>query len=198
MNNLNNQNRYAKTKRQVGAIAGLLCAALVCMSAFASAADSAPSWPTISHDKGSFIQEKYLKVLTRPFVTRGIYQFHDTDGLTWRTEHPVTTELQINTKGLTEIKADGSSKSLTADTYFSKLLLAIFSSDQKYLLEQFSVTSDDKKLQLIPKDPQIKKFVNNIQLILAAEEIKEIEFFEPSGDRTKIMLSYSSPDQAGN
>ncbi|WP_158972318.1 outer-membrane lipoprotein carrier protein LolA [Paraglaciecola sp. L3A3] len=146
-------------------------------------------WLTTSKQQGSFTQEKHLKALSRPFITKGQYTYIPETGLNWHTQQPVNNQLQINQDGIAELQTDGSFKVLTADTSISQLLLPIFSADLAALKKQFDITESIEGLLLAPSNPKIQKFIKSIALKVSANELQQIDLYEQNGTLTSIFLT---------
>jgi hypothetical protein len=147
------------------------------------------SLQTSSDQQGQFVQEKHLTVLTQPFVTKGSYHYQKKLGLIWHTQQPVESKIKITTEGVSERQADGHFKSLTTNSQFSELLLALFSGEQQSLQQQFSIEQQDNKLTLTPKSAQIASVILKISLLLNDNGIQQIVLYEPEGNYTNIFLS---------
>lgn len=150
-------------------------------------------WLSTAEQSGRFEQKKHLVALNKPFVTRGTYLYRKSDGLDWRTVYPITNELNISVDGVVEIQSDGSRKTLTTDTRFSELLLAIFSGDQQKLQQQFSIEHTKHKLTLRPRVEQISDLIHEISVHIENHSIKEITLYEPTGNSTQIFLLAEKP-----
>ncbi|WP_299081955.1 outer membrane lipoprotein carrier protein LolA [uncultured Paraglaciecola sp.] len=166
---------------------------LLFFSAHSSSADS----PSLSLDasgdqQGQFIQQKHLKVLSQPFVTKGNYHYQQNIGLVWNTKLPLVSELKITSEGVSERQPDGNFKTLTNNAQFSELLLALFSGQQQSLQQQFTLTQQENTLTLIPKVQQISQIFERITLLLSEQGIQKITLYEPQGNYTTILLSQNS------
>ena len=145
-------------------------------------------WSSTTEQSGRFVQEKHLAALNKPFVTRGTYLYRKSSGLDWRTVYPITNELNISVDGVVEVQSDGGRKTLTTDTRFSELLLAIFSGDQQKLQQQFSIEHTEHKLKLRPRVAQVSDIIREISVHIENHSIKEITLYEPGGNSTHISL----------
>lgn len=152
-------------------------------------------WLQDSHQAGDFVQQKHLKILNRPFITKGKYQYNKEAGLIWQTISPSQSELNISSEGVFEVSSDGNKKLLTNDTRFSQLLLAIFGGDQEQLLAQFEVSSSEGKTVLVPIDEQVSALFSDITLTLDKNTISEINLNEPNGNSTLILLTPNSDEK---
>lgn len=147
------------------------------------------SLQTSSEQQGQFVQEKHLTVLTQPFVTKGSYHYQKNLGLIWHTQQPVDSKIKITTEGVSELQADGHFKSLTTNSQFSELLLALFSGEQQSLQQQFTIEQQDNTLTLTPKSAQIVGVILKIKLLVDNNAIQQIVLLEPEGNYTNIFLS---------
>ncbi|MDU0353030.1 outer membrane lipoprotein carrier protein LolA [Paraglaciecola aquimarina] len=149
------------------------------------------SWLTANNQSGRFVQEKHIKALSRPFVTKGQYHYSQDSGLRWHTLQPVDNQLLINKQGVSEIESDGSTKLITSDVSFSQLLLSIFSADKTLLTQQFTMQETPSGLSLSPLNPKIQSIIKQINLTVVAKELQQIELDEVSGNLTVISLTPS-------
>lgn len=147
------------------------------------------SLQTPADQQGQFVQEKHLTVLTQPFVTQGTYHYQKSHGLIWHTQQPVESKVKITTEGVSELQANGHFKSLTTNSQFSELLLALFSGDQQSLQNQFSIEKQQNSVSLTPKSAQIAKVILKITLLIENNRIQQIMLLEPEGNYTNIFLS---------
>ena len=147
------------------------------------------AWPASAQQQGQFVQEKHLVVLTQPFITKGNYHYQQATGLTWHTLEPMESEIKITTEGVSERQEDGGFKTLTNNSQFSELLLALFNGEKTSLQQQFSLEQQPNTLNLIPKDPQIAKVILKITLHISDNVISQIVLYEAEGNYTNIFLS---------
>ncbi len=142
-----------------------------------------------SDQQGQFVQEKHLKVLSQPFVTKGNYHYQQNFGLVWHTQQPIESEMKITTEGVSERQPDGDFKTLTTNSQFSELLLTLFSGEQQSLRQQFTLEQQNNELTLTPKAEQIARVILKITLLLSEDGIQQIVLYEPEGNYTNIFLS---------
>ncbi|MEP1448373.1 MAG: outer membrane lipoprotein carrier protein LolA [Paraglaciecola sp.] len=164
---------------------------------FAKAQAESFSLQTSSEQQGQFVQEKHLAVLTQPFITKGTYHYQSEAGLIWHTQHPIESLLKITTEGVSERQAEGHFKSLTTNSQFSELLLALFSGEQQSLQQQFSIQQRDNTLTLTPKSPQIARIILEISVQIQDNQIHKIVLQEPEGNYTNILLSQLDSSEQG-
>jgi hypothetical protein len=139
--------------------------------------------------QGQFVQEKHLKVLSQPFVTKGNYHYQKNKGLVWHTQQPIESEIKITTDGVSERQPGGNFKTLTTNSQFSELLLALFSGEQQSLRQQFTLEQQKNSLTLIPKAEKISRVIWKITLLLGEDGIQKIVLYEPGDNYTNIFLS---------
>lgn len=152
---------------------------------------------TSTEQQGQFVQEKHLAVLTQPFITKGTYHYQSEVGLIWHTQHPVESLLKITTDGVSERQTEGHFKSLTTNSQFSELLLALFSGEQQSLQQQFSIQQMDNTLTLTPKSPKIARIILEISVQIQNSQIHKIVLQEPEGNYTNILLSQLNSSEQG-
>lgn len=145
-------------------------------------------WLSTTQQSGHFEQKKHLVVLSKPFITKGTYLYKKDNGLDWHTVSPITNYLNISEDGVVETLSDGSRKTLTTDTRFSELLLAIFSGEQRKIEQQFFIEQTGDSLKLTPKAEQISDIFRQISVKIEDQSIKEITLFESAGNSTQILL----------
>lgn len=162
---------------------------LLFIMAFANARPEVFSLQVSSEQQGQFVQEKHLKVLSQPFVTKGNYHYQQKLGLVWHTQQPIESEIRITTEGVSERQPDGHFKTLTSNSQFSELLLALFSGEQGSLRQQFEIQQQENELTLTPKAKQITRVIVKITLLLEANKIQQIVLYEPEGNYTNIFLT---------
>jgi hypothetical protein len=133
---------------------------------------------------GNFQQEKQLKILRKPLISKGTFTFHQNKGVIWKTLTPVHSLLLVNDTRL--LNGQGEQ---TIPPAFGKVFKAMLGGDLKQLSEGFHITGEDKKpswqLQLTPKDELLKKIISSIKLS-GDNELRLLEIQETGGNITHI------------
>ena len=101
--------------------------------------------------QGDFQQEKRLKILRKPLISRGKFTYHQTKGVIWKTLTPVPSLLLVNESRLLTTQGE-----LAVPAAFGKVFKAMLGGDLKELTDGFSISGTDQKshwqIVLNPKD----------------------------------------------
>ena len=125
-----------------------------------------------SHENmtGDFVQEKTISKVNRTLKSSGDFIFSPS-GIVWKTLKPFPSTMIVELSRVIQIKADGKKNVMDASgnqifTSISKSLCAMFSGDEKELLENFyvdfSADGDDWTLLLNPKDKSVASVLKTI------------------------------------
>lgn len=143
---------------------------------------------------GDFHQQKHLKVLHKPLISTGMFTYHQSKGVIWKTLTPVASLLLVNESKL--LTGQGEQAVPAA---FGKVFKAILGGDISALTEGFEITGTDQKtswqLELTPKDDMLKKVI--ITMVLSGDtELRELEIREAGGNITHITFNnITHPEQ---
>jgi len=152
-----------------------------------------------------FKQEKKLKVLKRPLLSRGHFLFSVEDGLYWQIDQPLYSALVVTDDAIYEkrdgqsiVVADARSQPIVGD--FTALFKYLFSGKMALLGHNFELDfqGDEKSwtLALTPKSSNIGKVFRGIS-ISGGENIDAISLREVNGDVTELLFYETvSGDQA--
>jgi hypothetical protein len=138
--------------------------------------------------EGRFRQEKNIKVLKNPLISTGVFIYHQSRGVIWRTLTPVSSVLLVNqTRLLTE---QGEQALPPA---FGRVFTAMFGGDLQAMNEGFDISgTNDKtawKLQLKPKDALLQKVIVGMQLT-GEKELQQIDIEEANGNFSRITFEH--------
>ena len=158
------------------------------VSCFSLASDALLQLTDKTPKSGRFEQKKVLKILKRPFISSGYYEFSSHSELIWHTTSPVENRLLINQQGVLQSQPDGSVKPLTDDAATSQLLLALFSGDITTLSAQFEIESVETGYKLKSKDTVLRQVISSIDLVVKQNQLDTLILHEASGNRTYIQL----------
>lgn len=145
---------------------------------------------------GGFIQQKFLKALTRPLVSRGTVRFSAGKGVLWQVTEPFPARALVTGDALIRWDENGkpSRSGFGQSAHFralSDVFLAVFGNTTVRLAESFvvEVTVADAgwQLTLVPRDPAIAKWIVRIG-VSGASFIKDLDLLESGGDRTLITF----------
>jgi hypothetical protein len=147
--------------------------------------------------QGDFIQEKHLRALPQPLVSKGQFVLARDNGLLWLLKTPLQQDYRINAKGIARRDADGwhmlPSKSAGAEQ--NRLFFAVLQGDSSGLQRDFdlSLQGDARhwQLRLTPRSLLLKQVFNRID-IAGGKYVERIELLETQGDSTVLRMPASS------
>ncbi|KAF2392363.1 Outer-membrane lipoprotein carrier protein [Pseudomonas frederiksbergensis] len=154
--------------------------------------------PDVIH--GRFIQEKHLRALPQPLVSKGTFVLAKNHGLLWLLKTPLQQDYRINAKGIARRDANGwqllPGKSAGAEQ--NRLFLAVLQGDSSGLQRDFELAlSGDAqkwKLTLTPRSMLLKQVFNQIN-IDGGDLVNTIELLETQGDSTLLRMQDSTSAQ---
>ncbi|WLH36116.1 outer membrane lipoprotein carrier protein LolA [Pseudomonas sp. FP2196] len=154
--------------------------------------------PDVIH--GQFIQEKHLRALPQPLISKGSFVLAKNHGLLWLLKTPLQQDYRISAKGIARRDGNGwqllPNKSAGAEQ--NRLFLAVLQGDSSGLQRDFELAlSGDAqkwKLTLTPRSMLLKQVFNQIN-IDGGELVQSIELLETQGDSTVLRMQDSSAGQ---
>ena len=154
--------------------------------------------PDVIH--GQFIQEKHLRALPQPLISKGSFVLAKNHGLLWLLKTPLQQDYRISAKGIARRDGNGwqllPNKSAGAEQ--NRLFLAVLQGDSSGLQRDFElVLSGDAqkwKLTLTPRSLLLKQVFNQIN-IDGGELVQTIELLETQGDSTVLRMQDSTAGQ---
>lgn len=149
---------------------------------------------------GYFEQKKFLKILNRPFISKGEYTYTADQGLTWKTQFPINNTLVINRQGVFKLVAESELEAVTKEATASALMLSLFSADFDQLQKDFDIHFDNNVVQLTATNEAIQKVIHTIELTLFEQQIRAVKITEENGNRTEINLlpnDFITPKEEG-
>ena len=184
-------------------VKSLSVVALLTMSALANAFDlqqlsAQLAKPDVIH--GQFIQEKHLRALPQPLISKGSFVLAKNHGLLWLLKTPLQQDYRISAKGIARRDGNGwqllPNKSAGAEQ--NRLFLAVLQGDSSGLQRDFELAlSGDAqrwKLTLTPRSLLLKQVFNQIN-IDGGELVQTIELLETQGDSTVLRMQDSTAGQ---
>jgi len=154
--------------------------------------------PEVIH--GQFTQEKHLRALPQPLISKGRFVLAKNHGLLWMLKTPLQQDYRITAKGIARRDANGwqllPNKSAGAEQ--NRLFLAVLQGDSSGLQRDFDlVLSGDAqqwKLTLTPRSMLLKQVFNQINIDGGAL-VQTIELLETQGDSTVLRMQDSTAGQ---
>lgn len=154
--------------------------------------------PSVIH--GSFIQEKHLRALPQPLVSKGTFVLAKDHGLLWLLKTPLQQDYRISAQGIARRDANGwqplPNKSAGAEQ--NRLFLAVLQGDSSGLQRDFELQLQGEaqqwKLTLTPRSLLLKQVFTQIN-IDGGELVQKIELLETQGDSTVLRMQDSTAGQ---
>ena len=182
---------------------GLGALALLAVSTLASAFDLQQlseqlAKPEVIH--GQFIQEKHLRALPQPLLSKGSFVLAKNHGLLWLLKTPLQQDYRITANGIA--RRDGNAWQLlpnkSAGAEQNRLFLAVLQGDSSGLQRDFELAlsgdAQQWKLTLTPRSVLLKQVFNQIN-INGGELVQTIELLETQGDSTVLRMQDSIANQ---
>ncbi|MFJ4544248.1 outer membrane lipoprotein carrier protein LolA [Pseudomonas sp. NPDC088885] len=184
-------------------VKSLSVVALLSMSALANAFDLQQlseqlAKPDVIH--GQFIQEKHLRALPQPLISKGSFVLAKNHGLLWLLKTPLQQDYRITANGIARRDDNGwqmlPNKSAGADQ--NRLFLAVLQGDSSGLQRDFELAlsgdAQQWKLSLTPRSLLLKQVFKQINIDGGAL-VQTIELLETQGDSTVLRMQDSSAAQ---
>ncbi len=154
--------------------------------------------PSVIH--GNFTQEKHLRALPQPLVSKGTFVLAKDHGLLWLLKTPLQQDYRISAQGIARRDASGwqllPNKSAGAEQ--NRLFLAVLQGDSSGLQRDFELQLQGEakqwKLTLIPRSLLLKQVFTQIN-IDGGELVQTIELLETQGDSTVLRMQDSHADR---
>ena len=146
--------------------------------------------------RADFRQEKRLKALSRPLVSRGRLIFAAGKGISWRVDEPYAMQILLTPDRVVE-RRDGATRGIdTTPNPFYQLLsqafLALMAGDITPLEAQFAAkpvsVAVGWSVDLVPRDPALAGAIASINL-RGDRFVDEVRVREARGDETIVTFS---------
>ncbi|MCJ8206057.1 outer membrane lipoprotein carrier protein LolA [Pseudomonas sp. RGM2987] len=154
--------------------------------------------PEVIH--GQFIQEKHLRALPQPLISKGRFVLAKQHGLLWLLQTPLQQDYRISAQGIARRDGDHwqmlPNKSAGAEQ--NRLFLAVLQGDSSGLQRDFELSLSGEptqwKLTLTPRSVLLKQVFNQIN-IDGGELVQRIELLETQGDSTVLRMQEATSAQ---
>ncbi|MFJ4065496.1 outer membrane lipoprotein carrier protein LolA [Pseudomonas sp. NPDC089996] len=147
--------------------------------------------------KGPFIQEKHLRALPQPLLSKGHFVLARDHGLLWLLQAPLRQDYRIDTQGIARRDANGWQPlpSQSAGAQQNRLFFAVLQGDSSGLQRDFELSlsgeAEHWQLRLVPRSLLLKQVFNRID-INGGRYVERIELSETQGDSTVLRMPESS------
>ena len=154
--------------------------------------------PDVIH--GQFIQEKHLRALPQPLISKGSFVLAQNHGLLWLLKTPLQQDYRITANGIARRDSNGwqllPNKSAGAEQ--NRLFLAVLQGDSSGLQRDFELalsgTAQQWQLTLTPRSMLLKQVFKQINIDGGAL-VQTIELLETQGDSTLLRMQDSTAEQ---
>ncbi|WAD28550.1 outer membrane lipoprotein carrier protein LolA [Pseudomonadaceae bacterium T75] len=149
--------------------------------------------------RGQFVQQKHLRALPLPLVSRGQFVLAREHGLLWSLQQPLQQDYRISGSGIAQRTPSGweSTDQQPAAARQNRLFLAVLGGDAEALQRDFQLellgTSADWTLTLTPRSKLLQQIFSAIH-IQGGATARRIELLETQGDSTLLLLESTEVD----
>lgn len=142
--------------------------------------------------RGQFTQEKHLRALAKPLVSRGDFVLATDTGMLWQLRTPLAQTLRMTNNGIARQLDDGSwQTSVEGNHRESKLFLDLLGGNTSGLSTNFDLaltgTASDWQMTMTPNSAILKQIFTHI-LVQGGAVVQKIELLEKQGDRTVLHI----------
>lgn len=149
--------------------------------------------------RGQFVQEKHLRALPLPLVSRGQFVLARGHGLLWLLQAPLQQDYRITDSGIAQRTDSGWEAAGQHGTTKrqNELFLAVLGGDTQALQHDFELdlqgSSDAWTLTLTPRAKLLQQIFTAIH-IQGSATTERIELLETQGDSTLLLLESAQID----
>ena len=146
--------------------------------------------------KAEFIQEKHMKILSRPLVSGGVLLFQSPDSLRWEYKYPIKSILLLH-NGRTKRYVQNNGRFVEDASANLQSIQVVVQEITQWLNGRFDENpaftaklESGRKILLVPKDPSFAKLIQRIELLLADRPavIKSVVIYESQDSFTKLTF----------
>jgi len=142
--------------------------------------------------RGKFVQEKHLRALPQPLVSRGDFVLATGQGMLWQLRSPLVQTLRITPQGIARQLPDGTWQAApNGNNRETRLFLALLGGDTQGLAENFNLELDgsatDWRMHMTPNSLILRQIFTDIE-IRGGALVQQIELRETQGDRTVLRM----------
>ncbi|MDG2961317.1 outer membrane lipoprotein carrier protein LolA [Bisgaard Taxon 10/6] len=149
--------------------------------------------------QGHFIQQRFLKSLSKPITATGEFTLVKNKGLLWQMQKPFESSQRVTPEGIMQWNGESwvATNSLAQNQQI-RLFLGLLGGDVESLKNQFDLhlsgEAEHWVLRLIPNTVLIQQIFTAIE-IQGDHSVKQIELREKQGDKTLIRFNRVSLDK---
>lgn len=186
-------------------VVAIFCLVVSCVAFPVLALDGKPDTTMrLQSVQADFIQEKHLKILARPIISKGRFVFQAPQSLRWEYQEPFCSILLMHDGKIRKfIDREGQLEEERGQQLDAmQMVLGEISGwleGQFKETETFSVSfQNEHTLTLIPKDPSFQDVISGVELKLAdrAGVLDSVTIFEGAESFTRLVFSNAVVNQA--
>lgn len=153
--------------------------------------------------QGEFVQERYLKSLSKPMTTSGSFALLPRKGLLWQMKKPFDTTLRVRSDGIMQWNGSAwtnpNAGKMNGQNRQIQLFLDLLGGNTQGLEKQFALqlsgSAGKWTLRLTPKTALMQQIFKHID-IAGDSVVRRIELHEKQGDRTVMQFRRIQTDAA--
>ncbi|MCP4681909.1 MAG: outer membrane lipoprotein carrier protein LolA [Desulfobacterales bacterium] len=142
-----------------------------------------------------FVQEKHMKILARPLISKGTFQFQPPGSLRWEYKSPVKSILLMH-KGKTKQYIQGNKGIIEATGAHLESMRIVLKQITGVLSGSFSedlfiaTLKPGRNIVLTPKEKSMSRFIRRIEIALSDRPglIESVSIYESENSFTKLMF----------
>lgn len=149
---------------------------------------------TVTSVKAEFVQEKHMKILSKPLVSEGVFLFQGPDSLRWEYQQPIQSILLLhNGKTRRFVQKNGN---LIEDASASlQSMQVVVQEITQWLNGRFDDNpmfaarlEPGRKIVMSPRDESFARLIQRIEILLSDRPavIKSVKIFEGEDSYTKL------------
>ena len=152
---------------------------------------------TVASVRAEFTQEKHMKILARPLVSKGVLFFQGPDSLRWEYTHPVQSILLLH-KGKTRRFVQKNDSLIEDASANLQSMQVVVQEITQWLNGRFddnpafaASLSPGRKIVMVPREESFARLIQRIEVYLADRPavIKSVMIFENEDSFTKLDFS---------
>ncbi|MCB9191530.1 MAG: outer membrane lipoprotein carrier protein LolA [Flavobacteriales bacterium] len=153
--------------------------------------------------KGDIQQEKSFAFLTEKLISKGVFIYQKESKLRWQFNEPIEYIILINESSM-RLKEDGEEKKYKGMNQILRQVKEIILGcidgaimSNPHYKTVFSTNGTNIRIQLQPKEKNLKEFIQQIDVEFAKEGsvLKKVTLIDPSSDETDILFSNIKSNQ---
>ena len=147
--------------------------------------------------EGTFVERKYLSILSEPLVLRGRVRYRAPDFVRKEYVDPESESYEVDGDSLTIEFSDGRQRELSVDEHpvlraFVESYRGTLAGDLETLKRYFELELDGRQedwlLRLKPREPTLSEYLSEVVMLGRGNTIYSVETLEAGGDRSVMSV----------